>query len=70
MIPEFNVGLPGKGGRRKKGNIKDAVTKAHALGMSVPQLEAETGISKDTIYSCAKRLGIRLRRVYKKGGQS
>ena len=46
--------------RRIKGAVKDAVIAAEAKGISAPELHAKTGISPWTIYSIARRLGIRL----------
>jgi hypothetical protein len=49
-----------KSKRRIKGAVKDAVIAADAQGISAPELHAKTGISPWTIYSIARRLGIRL----------
>lgn len=56
--PVFNVGSPGKGGRRPKGDVKEAVIKAHQAGMTVQQLAIQTGVTPDTIYKTQKRLGL------------
>ncbi len=49
--------------RRTKGTVKAFVIAAHDQGMTVPELAKLSGISAWTIYNCAARLGLRLRRV-------
>lgn len=49
--------------RRPKGSVKALVTAAHNQKMSVPELAKVSGLNPHTIYNCAARLGLRLRRV-------
>jgi transposase len=49
--------------RRPKGEVKALVIAAHDQKMSAPELAKISGISAWTIYNCAARLGLRLRRI-------
>jgi hypothetical protein len=49
--------------RRKKGTVKALVIAAHDQKMSVPELARLAGLNPHTVYNCATRLGLRLRRV-------
>lgn len=53
-----HLGLPALRERRPKGSIKDLVMAAHAQGLTVPQLEETSGVSRYTLYATYRRLGI------------
>ena len=49
--------------RRKKGDVKALVIAAYDQKMTAPELSKLSGISTWTIYNCATRLGIKLKKA-------
>lgn len=53
-----HLGLPVLRERRCKGMVKDLVLAGHAQGLTVPQLEETSGVSRYTLYATFRRLNL------------
>ena len=43
------------------GKVKNAVIEGHAAGMTYAEVQAKYGVRRDSIYSAAKSLGLKLK---------